>query len=96
MQKKQVEAKCYLQMLHLILFFHQRSTIPYGMKIVKHTCYTNMNIYKQFQLFYILFTIYFDLLFIKEHVSSGSKLHSAATLGTHKNILLPNMLMDMR
>ena len=60
-KKNKSNDKCYLQMLHLILFFHPQSiAIPYGMKIVKHTCYTNMNIYKKFQNFWNLFTIYFD------------------------------------
>lgn len=62
-KKNKSNDKWYLQMLHLILFFHRRSTaIPFRMKIGKHACYTNMNIYKKksefLKFIYYLFLIY--------------------------------------
>jgi hypothetical protein len=75
-KKYKSDDKCYVQMLYLFLFlFHRRSTvIPFRMKIVKHACYANKNIYiKKIRIFKFYLLYILNLLFIREHLHLRAK-----------------------
>ena len=73
-KKKQIKHQLLYQNVTPKFFFHRRNDVaPFCMKIVKHVCDTNTNIYEKFQIFLkYYFLIFLGKLFFDFIIHVGA------------------------